>query len=107
VLLGPYKDWVMSTFHMHTGGLVTFGEPSAVLGLMAAAAFVFLLPNSQQLLARFDEKFELAPVGDRFRSRLLAFRPTTVSAVVAASVAIVVLATIYSGVPSEFIYFQF
>lgn len=104
--LGSLNDWVMSTLHMHTGDLVTFGSFRAVLWMILVTAFVFLLPNSQQLLAEFDRNSGLAGDG-QLRSRVLAFRPTAISAVVAAGVGIVVLAAIYSGVPSEFIYFQF
>jgi hypothetical protein len=70
-------------------------------------AFVFLLPNSQQLLADFDRNSGITTTDGQVRNSLLAFRPTPVSAVVAAGVGIFVLAAIYSGVPSEFIYFQF
>jgi D-alanyl-lipoteichoic acid acyltransferase DltB (MBOAT superfamily) len=106
-LLGPLNNWVMTKFHIHTGGLVTFAEFPSVLCMIAVTAFVFLLPNSQQLLREFDQKSGLAPLGDRVRHSWLAFRQTPASAVIAACVAILVLATIYSGVPSEFIYFQF
>ncbi|GGI29192.1 MBOAT family O-acyltransferase [Bradyrhizobium guangdongense] len=105
-LLGSLSTQVMSTFHMHTGDLVTFGSSRAVLWMVLVTAFVFLLPNSQQLLAEFDRNSGFA--GDlQFRPPLIAFRPTALSAVVAAGVGIAVLAAIYSGVPSEFIYFQF
>jgi alginate O-acetyltransferase complex protein AlgI len=106
-LLGPLNDRVMSAFSMSTGGLVTFGEFGPFLWLIAVTAFVFLLPNSQQLLGEFDQKSALAPLDDRVGTSWLAFRQTPASAVVAACVGILVLATIYSGVPSEFIYFQF
>ncbi|MBT1516003.1 MBOAT family protein [Bradyrhizobium sp. SRL28] len=106
-LLGPFNDTLMSALHMHTGDLVTFGSFRAALWMVVVTAFVFLLPNSQQLLAYFDRNTEFATGDRQIRDRLLAFRPTVVSAVVAAGVGIIVLATIYSGVPSEFIYFQF
>jgi hypothetical protein len=92
---------------MHTGGLVTFGNITKTLCLFAVAMFVFLLPNSQQLLATFDSPADRSAGDTTFRNRVLAFRPTPASAVLAASVGIIVLVTIYSGVPSEFIYFQF
>jgi D-alanyl-lipoteichoic acid acyltransferase DltB (MBOAT superfamily) len=106
-LLGPINGALMSTLHMHTGDLVTFGSFRAVLWMVAVTAFVFLLPNSQQLLADFDRNSGITTTDGQVRNSLLAFRPTPVSAVVAAGVGIFVLAAIYSGVPSEFIYFQF
>jgi D-alanyl-lipoteichoic acid acyltransferase DltB (MBOAT superfamily) len=106
-LLGPINDALMSALHMHTGDLVTFGSFRAALWMVVVTAFVFLLPNSQQLLAEFDHNFGIATGDRQVRNGLLAFRPAPVSAIVAAWVGIVVLATIYSGVPSEFIYFQF
>jgi alginate O-acetyltransferase complex protein AlgI len=106
-LLGPLSSPIMQIFHMKTGALVTFESFKATLSLVIVTMFVFLLPNSQQLLAPFDSGFP-RPVGDTtFLERVLAFRPTPASAVVAAGVGLIVLMTIYSGVPSEFIYFQF
>jgi D-alanyl-lipoteichoic acid acyltransferase DltB (MBOAT superfamily) len=106
-MLGSLNGWFMSTFHMHTGNLVTFGSLRAVCWIVVVTAFVFLLPNSQQLLAEFDQKSGLTSLNERVRSGILAFRPTPTSAIIAACVGIIVLANIYSGVPSEFIYFQF
>ena len=94
-MLGPWKGAIMSGFNFTTGGLVTFGSPSAALSLLVVTLFVFLLPNTQQLIV------------SGLPQRALAFRPTAVSAVVTACLGLVVLLTIYAGVPSEFIYFQF
>jgi hypothetical protein len=106
-LLGPLGAPVMRIFHMHTGDLVTFASLRATLCMFVVTLFVFLLPNSQQLLAAFDSPADRSAGETNWLSRILAFRPTPVSAVAAAGVGLIVLATIYSGVPSEFIYFQF
>jgi len=104
-VLGPLGAPIMRVLHMQTGNLVTFGSPVAALTILAVTLFVFVLPNSQELL--------LGASGDRADSlrskfaRALAFRPTPLSAVAGALVGIAVLAIIYAGVPSEFIYFQF
>ncbi|MBR0875139.1 MBOAT family protein [Bradyrhizobium tropiciagri] len=100
-MLGPFSPHVMQALHMHTGDLVTFGSRTAVAWMLAVTLFVFILPNSQQLLLRDETD------GRSRLARVLAFRPTPLSAVVSALVGLVVLATIYAGVPSEFIYFQF
>jgi alginate O-acetyltransferase complex protein AlgI len=106
-LLGPLNDPIMQIFHMKTGALVTFESLRAIFWMFVVTLFVFLLPNSQQLLAAFNSPAD-RPLGETaWFSRILAFRPTPASAVVAAGVGLIVLVTIYSGVPSEFIYFQF
>ena len=106
-LLGPLKDHVMHLFNMQTGNLVTFGTFGPTLWLIAVAMFVFLLPNSQQLLTATYSGSDQPLGGKVLLNSVLVFRTTPVSAVIAAGVGLFVLATIYSGVPSEFIYFQF
>jgi alginate O-acetyltransferase complex protein AlgI len=106
-LLGPLAGPIMYVFHMHTGGLVTFGNFAPTLWMIAVTMLVFLLPNSQQILAGFDGESDRWLKGKNLVGRVVAFRPTPLSAVLAAGVGIFVLLTIYSGVPSEFIYFQF
>ena len=106
-LLGPLKEPIMRTFHMQTGDLVTFGNFGPTLCMIGVTMFVFLLPNTQQLLGLADPD-SAQPVDRRgFLDRVLRFQQTRLSAALAATVAIIVLATIYAGVPSEFIYFQF
>ncbi|VIO76731.1 Peptidoglycan O-acetyltransferase [Bradyrhizobium ivorense] len=105
-MLGSFAPSVMRTLHMQTGNLVTFGSETAVLWLVLVTLFVFILPNSQQLLlGTYDDK-PGHPVR-RGLARALAFRPTPISAIAGAFVGVLVLAIIYLGVPSEFIYFQF
>ncbi|HTB04899.1 MAG TPA: MBOAT family O-acyltransferase [Bradyrhizobium sp.] len=105
--LGPFRDTVMQLFHMHTGDLVTFHSLRAILWVAMSALFVLLLPNSQQLLARFKPALDQISVPDNMLYRTLTWRPSPGSAVVTALVAIVVLLKIYIGTPGEFIYFQF
>jgi alginate O-acetyltransferase complex protein AlgI len=106
-LLGPLRDPIMRVFHMHTGDLVTFGSFRATLCMICVTMFVFLLPNSQQLLGRVDADSDQSAGNRGLLNRVLAFQQTPLTAVLGAAVAIFVLATIYAGVPSEFIYFQF
>ncbi|MGH6708441.1 MAG: MBOAT family O-acyltransferase, partial [Bradyrhizobium sp.] len=106
-LLGPLNDPIMRVFHMHTGDLVTFGSFKATLCMIIVTMFVFLLPNTQQLLGRVDADSDQSAGNRGVLKRVLAFHQTPLTAVLGAAVAIFVLATIYAGVPSEFIYFQF
>jgi len=106
-LLGPLNGPIMQIFHLKTGNLVTFESFRATLSLVLVTLFVFVLPNSQQLLTPLEQRASAADGTTPLLQRVLAFRPTPVSAVVAACVALIALMTIYSGVPSEFIYFQF
>jgi alginate O-acetyltransferase complex protein AlgI len=106
-LLGPFAEPIMHTLHMRTGGLVTFEDFGPTLWMIAVTMFVFLLPNSQQILAAPDLGSDRWWNDKGFLGRVVTFRPTPISAVLAAGVGIFVLATIYAGVPSEFIYFQF
>jgi D-alanyl-lipoteichoic acid acyltransferase DltB (MBOAT superfamily) len=104
--LGSLAPHVMQALGMTTGNLVTFGDQTALLCLVLVTLFVFILPNSQQLLlGTYDDK-PGHPVR-RGLARALAFRPTPISAIVSACLGVLVLTIIYLGVPSEFIYFQF
>jgi alginate O-acetyltransferase complex protein AlgI len=106
-IFGPFRETVMQLFHMHTGDLVTFYSARAILFVAVSALFVFLLPNSQELLARFKPALDQISVQDNMLYRALRWRPSSGSAVVTALVAILVLFKIYTGAPGEFIYFQF
>jgi alginate O-acetyltransferase complex protein AlgI len=105
--LGPFRETVMRLFHMHTGDLVTFFSLRAILFVVVSALFVFLLPNSQELLAKFKPALDQISVPDNILYRVLRWRPNSGSAIVTALVAILVLFKIYEGTPGEFIYFQF
>jgi D-alanyl-lipoteichoic acid acyltransferase DltB (MBOAT superfamily) len=105
--LGPLREPVMRLFHMHTGDLVTFYSLTAILWMVVSALFVFLLPNSQQLLAKFKPALDQIAVPDDRLYRALTWRPSSGSAVVTALVALLVFFKIYTGAPGEFIYFQF
>jgi alginate O-acetyltransferase complex protein AlgI len=106
-LLGPFRAGIVETFHIVAGNVVTFGQPGPVLFLIGTALFVFLLPNSQELLAKFEPALDRIPEPRSSLDRLLAWHPSVPNAVVSAVLALVILLKIYSGVPGEFIYFQF
>jgi D-alanyl-lipoteichoic acid acyltransferase DltB (MBOAT superfamily) len=107
VVFGPFRETAMKLLHMQTGDLVTFFSLRAILFVAVSALFVFLLPNSQELLARFKPALDRISVSDNMLYRTLTWRPNAGSAVVTALVALLVLFKIYTGTPGEFIYFQF
>jgi alginate O-acetyltransferase complex protein AlgI len=70
----------------------------------AGAAIAFLLPNTQQIMGRFDPALDYVPARDG-AARLLAWRP---SRAWAAAVALLSLLSLLSlSRPAEFLYFQF
>ena len=102
---GPFREFAMR--HVVTGNLITYQSLHNIAWLVAAALFVFVLPNTQELLAKFKPALDKIEVPDNVVNRVLTWRPTTGTAILTAAVTLFALFKIYAGAPGEFIYFQF
>jgi alginate O-acetyltransferase complex protein AlgI len=92
------------TFYM--GGGSRFVQTWLWVGV--AGAIAFLLPNTQQLLGRFDPALDYTDAKDRatgVAGRLLAWRPTRRWAALVGLLGLVSLLSLSR--PAEFLYFQF
>ncbi len=67
---------------------------------------MWLLPNSQEIMRRFDPIFEKVPAPAGLAARLV-WRPSVASALVCAVVMLWATFVVLQGAPGEFIYFQF
>jgi D-alanyl-lipoteichoic acid acyltransferase DltB (MBOAT superfamily) len=105
--LGSLQDVVMTTFNITAAELPALSGSRQIIWLFFVGLFVFFLPNSQELLARFEPALERIPEPKTVLYRLLQWRPNVPTAVATAGLALFVLFKIYSGAPGEFIYFQF
>jgi len=113
--LGPLADALARLGFRFEGPPVSSGDLELVLWLVGWLAVLWLVPNTQQLLARFRPAFNYGPSMRRFDKPVLArfkplrpfleWRPNIVSAVVVG--ALVATACLSLQHVSEFLYFEF
>jgi len=114
VLPMHYADWFGSSLNslkqigIEFGATITYGGGMQLVWLVSMFCFVWLLPNTQEILRRYQPAIDYH---DRkpttWVSKNLIWTPSIVSGLILSVLAIILVILIIQGQPGEFIYFQF
>lgn len=91
---------------IHFAALPAYSGGYQILWVVAGFLAMWLLPNSQELLRRFDPAFEPVPAPSRLAARV-EWQPSVASGVAIAAVTLILTFVVLQGKAGEFIYFQF
>jgi alginate O-acetyltransferase complex protein AlgI len=90
------------------GSTITYGGGMQIIWIVAMFGFVWLLPNTQEILRRYQPAIdfhEIKSVG--WMSKYFIWSPNIMTGLIMSIMAISLIILILQGQPGEFIYFQF
>lgn len=99
--LGALTPW-LSSLGVTFGALPVYGGGWQLVTLAGLLGFVWLLPNTQEIMRDFEPALDARPT----RS-LIAWRPSLASGLMVAGVASYLTLSLLQGPSGEFIYFEF
>jgi D-alanyl-lipoteichoic acid acyltransferase DltB (MBOAT superfamily) len=106
-ILGPLVD-KLNAFGLsfHFAPVPAYSGGTQIFWVLAGFAAMWFLPNTQQIMRKWDPAFEKveAPAGP---SRWLSWSPNVVTGAICASIVLAVVFVVLQGHAGEFIYFQF
>ena len=89
------------------GPTITYGGGMQLIWLVGMFCFVWLLPNTQEIMHRFEPTINFKDMKITKNPSLITWIPNALTALIMGCLAISLVILIIQGQPGEFIYFQF
>jgi len=89
------------------GATITYGGGMQLIWLAGMFCFIWLLPNTQEIMHKFEPTINFKGMKITKSSSLITWIPNALTALIIGCIAISLVILIIQGQPGEFIYFQF